>query len=216
MDKRLILFFLVGLVILIMVVGCAPPKKKEVEQFSAAAVETIQASTQEMKTYVSKYGFSVSYPADWYLEEEKDIKPSEEELKGYRNFQINHGDVKESVSLDFTVFKDASLYLGSPKGGEVARQGLPAKLVYFAKKLNSLNEETFAGLRKISVRGGEIYIYKHKDERYSETRALFYLKKTDGFCDVSLGVYKNRNPINDVRAYREIFLSFIKGIEIYP
>lgn len=69
MGKKLVL-----LMILVMIgglVGCVPKGKKEnvgVNKTVTAGAES--ASTQEWKTYVSKWGFSVDYPVDWFLWEE--------------------------------------------------------------------------------------------------------------------------------------------------
>ncbi len=46
--------------------GGKPPQKEK----ASVSVESTVTSTEEWKTYVSKAGFSVSYPKEWYLYEE--------------------------------------------------------------------------------------------------------------------------------------------------
>jgi hypothetical protein len=83
MDKRMILLFLVGLMISMMIVGCAPQKKEESKQSSTATIVANQVPTQEMKTYVSKYGFSLDYPEYWGFMKNPDRRESANEGESY-------------------------------------------------------------------------------------------------------------------------------------
>jgi len=68
--KILVLVAVLVLCGLICSLGCvAKGKQAENKEKTTASIEATQVSTQEMKTYVSKAGFSVTYPKKWYLDE---------------------------------------------------------------------------------------------------------------------------------------------------
>ncbi|MFA6419075.1 MAG: PsbP-related protein, partial [Candidatus Margulisiibacteriota bacterium] len=121
-DKRLVLLPLMVLTITL-VVGCVPKKEGD-KKLSATTKAVTQVSTQEMKTYVSKYGFSVSYPNDWVLEENWHTTNIPEDKKGWLSFDL--GSENENVDMFFETQKDLS---SSPNT-------LKDKLSYFAKKEN--------------------------------------------------------------------------------
>ena len=212
----LVLFLLITIGIYLET-GCAPNKtQRKDEEVKQAGIT--QTSIQEWKTYTSKYGFSVSYPAEWKLEEENDIKPSEDELAGYKNFSISSTEGDVSVALDFTFNKGIVENILSNQW-EHANKNIPKepkeKIFFLAERTNSINRKMVKDLKRIKVEGGEIYIEQYKDEQYSETTAMFYIKKTDTLVNVILIISKDHKYVNNVREYRGLFLDFMKRVEIY-
>ncbi|MFA4844591.1 MAG: PsbP-related protein [Candidatus Margulisiibacteriota bacterium] len=72
MNKQVVLVSLLIGIVLVGLVGCVGKgKQAEKKEKVPASVEATTLSTKEMKTYVSKAGFSVTYPAKWYLDENR-------------------------------------------------------------------------------------------------------------------------------------------------
>ena len=212
MSKHFMLILVIGLVSVVLLLGCVNGGgEKKVAQARKQVIEpTTAVSTQEMKTYVSRFGFSVSYPKEWRLVEEKEPR---DEAMGYWPFGIYYYDDKNiSFSFNFTGVNKLISFFGGAKKDVVMKASVPEKLVYYLKQFHAYDANTFAGFKMVNVHGGEMYLYKYKDEKISETRALFYVKKTDAICDVSLEVMKNHEYIDDLRPYRKIFLGILKRI----
>ena len=168
MNKRsllvsLVLFLLITIGIYLET-GCAPNKtQRKDEEVKQAGIT--QTSIQEWKTYTSKYGFSVSYPAEWKLEEENDIKPSEDELMGYKNFSISSEEGEVFILLDFTFNKEIVENILSNQY-EHANKNIPEdpkeKIFFLAEQTNSINRKMVKNLKRVEIKGGEVYIIQYK------------------------------------------------------
>jgi len=71
MGKKI--WTLVNVVILCALIGLfgcvSKGKQAQKKEKTPTSIEVVAVSTKGWKTYVSKAGFSVTYPAEWYLEE---------------------------------------------------------------------------------------------------------------------------------------------------
>jgi hypothetical protein len=205
MDKRLVLLPLMVLTITL-VVGCVPKKEGD-KKLSATTKAVTQVSTQEWKTYVSKYGFSVSYPKDWCLEENKNIKPTEMELMGYRHFDIYDYDPEnpqsnpksKGIVVGFTFRSDVSIDLEEKN---ILLSDPIEKLIFIAEKQNIYKKDFKDSIEKIKVGDLDICVIYYGGNKPS--RALFYLPQKDAIATVDLN--------SDNGAYE--YLLMLKSIKL--
>jgi hypothetical protein len=165
------------------------------------------------KTYVSKFGFSVSYPKEWTLIEEKEPRDIG---AGYWPFNLYYEDNINKIyfGIDITGKNDFSLFMNKTRREQFLKMNVAEKIIYYLNELNAYNPKTFDGFDKIKIRGGEVYLYKYKDKKYNTTRALIYVSKTDAICDISFGATEDGKYIEDLRPYQEVFLNILRRIEI--
>ena len=146
-------------------------------------------TAQEWKTYVSKYGFSVSYPADWYLEEKKDIKLTQEELDGYISFTIcdfNPDNPEERVeskgiTIEYLFRNNVTMRIEDrliPKGSK-------DKILFLAREHNVYVGKEDDTIKMFPVKNGpDMFLIYYDGKRLR--RALFYIKKTDALVIVNV------------------------------
>ncbi|MFA6169144.1 MAG: PsbP-related protein [Candidatus Margulisiibacteriota bacterium] len=179
MKKRLILSSLTGLAIVLVVVGCAPAKKEGDKKLLVTTAAVTQTSTKEWKTYVSKYGFSVSYPRDWFLKEDTDNICKE----GYRPFDIynydaDHPKNEPGVSISFG-FNDETT-----KG--IDKSTIPSdpyeRILFLARKHNLYMGENEKNRTKLNMAYPGILVkYETKP-----IRIMFYIQESDALLGVDL------------------------------
>ncbi|OGC11538.1 hypothetical protein A3K48_03405 [candidate division WOR-1 bacterium RIFOXYA12_FULL_52_29] len=187
MDKRLVLLPLMVLTITL-VVGCVPKKEGD-KKLSAATKAVTQVSTQEMKTYVSRYGFSVSYPKDWCLMEDKNIKPSDYELEGYVNFSIVNFDPDnpgknqsdQTIGIEFLFNRDVSA--GLRRAGVAMPDDTFEKIIFLAEKNNIYKKNDIDSIENIDINGIQICLIYFEGKH--PWQALFYLPKKDSIVSIA-------------------------------
>jgi len=90
MNKQMVLASLLIGIVLVGLVGCVGEgKQAEKKEKAPASVEAIAVPTQELKTHVSKYGFSVKYPREWRLDEYWDYYPIPKSKQGLVPFAFS-------------------------------------------------------------------------------------------------------------------------------
>ena len=166
------------------------PKPKE---------QTVSTIPQGWKTYVSKYGFSVSYPPDWQLEELRDVKPSEMEYKGYMNFALVRSvPSKPRVSIEFLfINKVLSGSWGNYTFGKGYTIDSLDKMLFLLEKMNQYKVSERGKIDKIvkldvlpNLMICMIY-YKKKDP----WQAYFYLPKWDTLAYLSIDANSEEDEI---------------------
>jgi hypothetical protein len=166
---------------LISLFGCADKGKQSEKKEKA----TIVTSTKEWKTYVSKYGFSVSYPADWYLQEYKDPKGR---MEGYWPFAIydynpdKPEDYPESkgIGVEFLFYDDAVSDLAS-KGLQIPENAYE-KILFLSERHNIYKINSKDIIKKIDINGIKLCLIYFDGIRLRE--ALYYLPKNDALVEV--------------------------------
>jgi len=135
--------------------------------------------TREYKTHVSKYGFSVSYPADWYLVEEWHSIDIPESKKGWLAFGIYNVNPDEPASvksipqderfgLFFNVWSEPSGYL--PKNNE-------QELRYITEKQQMASIDTLEFIEKEGATFCLVYGVP-RGRRDKSYELIFYLPST--------------------------------------
>jgi len=163
--------------------GCVGKGKQAEKQTKVlASVEVPAVSTQGWKTYVSKYGFSVKYPADWYLKEELDER-GRDKPEGYRPFDIynydaDHPKNEPGVSISFgfndetTQGMDKSMIPSDPY----------QKIVFLAKKHNLFIGKNESDRSKLYMAYPGILIKIHN----KLSGIMFYIPESDALLGVDL------------------------------
>ena len=158
---------------LIGLIGCVPnqgqKKGKEVKQ-----VETTKPSTQEWKTYVSKYGFSVSYPANWKLEEDDYALLERKMEKGKVPFSLTDGKVNY-YQFGTTYFENANEIQDNKKRTELVN------------KLNLLLN--IDGGKEVAIRNGHAYVLWGDSKRNKNAKfiiSLIAITKNDSIQSKSI------------------------------
>jgi len=199
MKKRLILSPLLALFLMMFIVGCVPQKKEESKQLSTATIEATQASTQEMKTYVSKYGFSVSYPGDWHLDED-DYALGRNMEHGKVPFYL--GNKNNEFFVDFSyategysLFEMADIF---EFNGDIGA---------FVDALNILTEKE--QLPASNVIGGVAHVFVGKSKQNPDKQmimivALIYNKKT------KVALLIEQLPMTN----KELFMKMLRNIKV--
>jgi|GEM_PF-6734919 len=185
---RKITIALVGLVVIIAVGGGVwhvlkyLPKPKE---------QTVSTIPQGWKTYVSKYGFSVSYPPDWKLEEDKyGLEIGMEH--GKAPFYLT--DEKKNY-MDFSYFEgNYDKYFNESKD-----------LRKLAKSFNLISR--IEDMQEINISGGKAYVFYGDSQQNPGKKALLaiiYSARTKSLLTIW----------QDVDINRKWFECIIKGVKI--
>jgi hypothetical protein len=167
-------------VVLVRVRGGVWFKSSQTIQPSQQKEKPITTKTQEYKTHVSKYGFSVSYPASWFLEEEKNIKPTEDEIAGFRPFGIYNYNSETSINMndEEKIEIDASFLTDV----EDVSKSIKDKIIHVAQ--NRVRMST-VGMRNMHLFKGEGFLLYDTPrifgigEKYKYYVLLIYLPKTN-------------------------------------
>jgi len=170
------------------ILGCVPAKKEGTEKTESAKEPVIQTSTQEMNTYISKYGFSVSYPADWHLEEKKDIKLTQRELEGYISFTIcdfNPDKPEESIkskgiAIEYLFYDDA--VSGIDKKYSIPKNKYE-KILFLSDKYNIYKLNRKDKIERMEINGIEIILIYYEGKY--PWQAIFYLHGQDAVVVVA-------------------------------
>jgi hypothetical protein len=183
MNKQTVSVSLLIGIVLIGLFGCVDKSKQTGKKEKvSASVEATATSTQEWKTYVSKYGFSVSYPADWYLEEKKDIKLTQRELDGYISFTIcdfNPDKPEESIkskgiAIEYLFYDDAV-------SGINKKYSIPEnkyeKILFLSDKHNIYKPDRKDKIERVEINGIEIVLIYYEGKY--PWQAIFYLRGQD-------------------------------------
>jgi len=195
MDKRkwLVAILIVGL--FFVGSGCiGKGKQTEKKEKMFASVEAVPVSTQGWKTYVSKYGFFVSYPKDMLL--------NEDEYGLGRG--MNHGEVpfsiasvKDSYSIEFSYLKNG-LY----------KYGMLSDLFESGKNVEVVVDDMSIEQQiKKELSGGVAYIFIGSSKQNPGDKiisALIYNNKSKVVLCVDL------EPISN----EYLFMEVIKNIKI--
>jgi hypothetical protein len=137
MNKQTILALLLIVIVWIGLAGWVDKAKQaEKKEKAAPSVEATAVSTKEWKTYVSKSGFSVSYPKEWYLDDNSGA--------GWRigpegpAFTIANHDLQYYVEPNE---KNIEIYFNTWDDLTNSPTGLDEKLTFFAKNFGMLSVE---------------------------------------------------------------------------
>ena len=182
---RKIIITLIALVLILVVGGGV---WYGINYVSQSKIKVSSGVPQGWETYVSKYGFSVSYPKDWYLKEDEDTKDYYEE--GYRPFCINNIDIDHPevpypknepwISIGFAVIDDISQ--------DIDKSSIPSdpfeKILFLAKKHNLYIGDKNSVIKKLKLDYDGCLIYYHQGNM--PDRAMFYLPDKDGLLVISL------------------------------
>lgn len=151
------------------------------------------------KTHVSKYGFSVSYPGDWYLEEIWRSTDIPENKKGWLDFIVANKDPHyyiplggDSIEIHFTGFVDD--LKGSPS--EIGN-----KLKYYADKHGTRSIEK----KEIINMGDKIFYLAYgvpRGHSYKFHVLMFYLPKTN---KIATAIIRNTGAY-DVRGLLKVVI----------
>ena len=149
-----------------------------------------KSDINESITYVSKYGFSVSYPNNWYLEEKRGIRLAEWEKLGYIPFTIYDYDPSnpdksansKGIGVEFNFYRDAERYLKDK--GLAIPNGYMEKIVFLADKYNIYKKDPKDSIKYLNINGIEMVLiyYEGKDP----WQALYYLPKQDTLAIISI------------------------------
>ena len=187
MKKQTVLFLLIIGVVLIGLLDCVgkgqKAEKKEGATISAGAKSEIP---KDRKTYVSKWGFSLSYPVDWYLKEDIDPRSGEE---GNRPFDIYNHDVDNPESTHSTNEPWVLISVGVVDGisRDVDKLSIPSdpfeKILFLARKHNLYVGDKNSVIKKLKLAYDGCLIYYHGDK---PDIAFFYLQDRDALLVIGL------------------------------
>ncbi|OGC11539.1 hypothetical protein A3K48_03410 [candidate division WOR-1 bacterium RIFOXYA12_FULL_52_29] len=188
-----------ALLLALMVIGCAPAKKEGEKKLLATTEVVTQVSTQEMKTYVSRYGFSVSYPGDWHLDEDDYALGRNMEhgkvpfYLGNKNneFFVEFGYATEGYSL----FEMADIF---EFNGDIGA---------FVDALNILTEKEQLPASKVIGGVAHVFVGKSKqnpDKKMTMIVALIYNKKT------KVALLIEQLPMTN----KELFMKMLRNIKV--
>ena len=194
MNKKIVIGLVVfGFVVsgIVFGMGSQPPQKENGQE------------VKEWKTYVSKYGFSVSYPADWYLWEEWSASGND----WVSPFGIV--DTDPNISADL-VPEDKRMGLGF-NAWDVPRdmpEGAKERLIYIAKNQQMALIESL----EIIEKDGDVFCLIYgvpKGGRNKAYKLIFYLPhsrrrvsddpsiKMIGFADIDTAEKHSVNKLLD-------------------
>jgi hypothetical protein len=201
--KILVLVAVLVLCGLICSLGCVGKgKQAENKGKSTASIEATQASTQEMKTYISSdYGFSLSYPKYWAFEKDTDPRHNLDGRQSYcmytddthRRPQDTHGIIIY-LEIGGDVPQDIDKSLNSSDQFEA----LLKKYKFYANEKGNT-------IKKLKLDYDGYLIYDHY--RNGPDRAIFYIPDkgitigidlesdygTEEFLSVVYSIRKNAN-----------------------
>ena len=115
---------------------------------------------QEYKTHVSKYGFSVSYPADWYLEEIWRFRKIPENKKGWLGFYLyrvnpdiaaSFPNKDELFEMQFGVSEVENLLSNIKDGLENAPKNADEKMKYIMFNFEMRSIDDYSKIKKWGI-----------------------------------------------------------------
>ncbi|MEA3494009.1 MAG: hypothetical protein U9R38_06450 [Candidatus Margulisiibacteriota bacterium] len=206
--KKIVVLLVIGLLLsgIVFAMGEKPPKMDRTE------------IPQEWKTYVSKYGFSISYPSNWQLTPAVNAKSMEESERwakeGYDSFSIYSPSNNSNAGLAIECFTDTDTVIQLSYKDISIPDDPAGRILFLAKespftikyKKNMINN-----IEEIKVNGGQIYLV-HDNTEFSGTTVLFYLEKKKFFC--VLDAYYPSSTPNKEKEYKEIFIKIVKTMSI--
>jgi len=187
MGRKTIFFAVLTGVILIGLVGCVD-KGKQLEKKAevSATVESVAVSTQEMKTYMSKWGFSVSYPMGWYLKESKDIRGREERYWSI-DFISYDADNQAAPNSQQGSWIDVSISIIDDAYDGVDKSLIPSdpyeKILALVKKHKYSNEGKDISTKRIKNDYDGCLIYYRED---TPMEAIYYLPNKNVYLSIGL------------------------------
>ncbi|MFA6169142.1 MAG: PsbP-related protein [Candidatus Margulisiibacteriota bacterium] len=204
MKKRLALFPLLALLLVLVVVGCAPAKKEDSKKMSVTTEAITQISIKEWKTYVSKYGFSVSYPKDWAFERDADAKKSDY-ITGNQSYRIYTDDFHRrpqdpsGIVIGIEIGSDESQDINKSLSSSDQFEALLKKDNFYANEKGNI-------IKKLNL-DYDGYLVYDKYRQNKPTRAIFYIPDkgstvgidiesdggTEEFLSIVYSIRKNAN-----------------------
>lgn len=184
MAKKTVFFALLIGVIIIGLYGCVGKgKQAENKKKASASFEATTVSTQEWKTYVSKYGFSMSYPDTWKLEEDTYAL-----ARGIGNGKVSvwiYDEIGNSYNLQYIT----SYYYSEEISEFVNRKiSLETKIKDFICKMEIYDEigRKGYGLKKENISKQNYYIFSGISTQNGEKIyiAMFYIPKTNTIASI--------------------------------
>ena len=152
---------------------------------------TSTVSTQEMKTYESKFGFSVSYPADWEIKE----WPLQPRMVG-QPISLFNG---KGNNLEFGLYHYVNKYGKGDINEPENDQNIIRKRV---KSLNLIKE--IEGETLVKVGACKAYVYYGKSNRNPGAKfivAMIYLSQIEDYLIVKEEVYQDNNFKNRLKEF---------------
>jgi hypothetical protein len=187
MNKQTILSSLLIGIVMVGMFGCVSNgKQAEERQKTAISAGAKSEIPKGWKTYVSKYGFSLSYPVDWYLKEDVDPRSGEE---GNRPFDIYNHDVDNPESTYSTNEPWVLISVGvvDDISRDVDKLSIPSdpfeKILFLARKHNLYVGDKNSVIKKLKLAYDGCLIYYHGDK---PNIAFFYLPNKDALLVIGL------------------------------
>jgi hypothetical protein len=158
--------------------------------------KTLKVETKQWKTYVSKYGFSVSYPANWYLQEDKDPKGRREGYWPFAIYDYNPDkpeDYPESkgIGVEF-LFYDNVLSEYLPKEMKIPENPYE-RILLLSDRYNIYKNNPKDTIRKINING--IYMVLIYYEGKYPWQIMFYLPNNDAIAIVAISTEKSSSEL---------------------
>jgi hypothetical protein len=169
---------------LIGLIGCVQGKGRNTQAKNDVSGTESKVSNKEWKTYVSKYGFSVSYPRSWFLQEDKDPIGRKEGCWPFDiyNYHADHPKKEPGVSINFNFYDNAVSYLTS-KGLKMPENPYE-KILFLSDKCNIYKNNSKNAIKRMNINGIDMVLIYYEGK--TPWQALFYLPKEDAMAIVGL------------------------------